>query len=112
MPNQHAGLDRVFHALSDPTRRATLERLTRGPAPMSELARPFSMALPSFSQHLDVLENAHLVTSKKTGRVRTYQLAPRGLSTASTWITRQRDVWEKRLDQLDTYLDTLKEQKK
>src|SRR5881397_3315948 len=86
MPNQSVQLNRVFQALADPTRRAVLERLTSGPAAMSELAQPFEMALPSFSQHLDVLENCGLVRSRKTGRVRTYQLAPQPLKTAEQWM--------------------------
>ncbi len=79
MPNRSARLDRVFQALADPTRRAVLHRLGSGPAPVSELARPFRMALPSFAQHLDVLERSGLVRSRKAGRVRTYRLAPRSL---------------------------------
>jgi DNA-binding transcriptional ArsR family regulator len=110
MPNQSMQLNRVFQALADPTRRAVLERLGRGPAPMSELAQPFKMALPSFSQHLDVLEDCGLVRSRKQGRVRTYQLAPQRLKAAETWMSRQRALWSRRLDQLDNYLDTLKEQ--
>jgi DNA-binding transcriptional ArsR family regulator len=100
-------LDRVFHALADPTRRAVLERLSGGPAAVTELAQPFAMALPSFAQHLDVLEECGLVRSRKVGRVRTYRLAPRPLATAEHWIVRQRAVWERRLDQLDHYLATL-----
>lgn len=76
MPDQPAQLNRVFQALADPTRRVVLERLSSGPASMSELAQPFQMALPSFSQHLDVLENCGLVQSRKTGRVRTYEITP------------------------------------
>ena len=110
MPNQSAPLNRVFHALADPTRRAVLERLSRGPASMSELAQPFEMALPSFSQHLDVLENCGLVRSRKTGRVRTYELAPQPLKEAEQWMVTQRANWERRLDQLDDYLKDLKEQ--
>jgi DNA-binding transcriptional ArsR family regulator len=112
MPNksiESLDLNRVFQALADPTRRAVLERLTNGPAPMSELARPFKMALPSFSQHLDVLENCGLVRSQKTGRVRTYQLEPQPLQAAEQWMTEQRAIWESRLDQLDDYLLKLKE---
>jgi DNA-binding transcriptional ArsR family regulator len=112
MPNkliEPLDLNRVFQALSDPTRRAVLERLTRGPAPMSELAKPFNMALPSFSQHLDVLENSGLVRSQKAGRVRTYQLEPQPLQVAEQWMTEQRAIWESRLDQLDDYLLNLKE---
>jgi DNA-binding transcriptional ArsR family regulator len=111
MPNQSADLTRVFHALADPTRRAVLERLSRGPAAMTELARPFPMALPSFSQHLGVLEACGLVRSWKTGRVRTYQLAPQPLEAAQDWMATQRATWERRLDQLDDYLNDLKEQR-
>ena len=102
-------LDRVFHALSDPTRRAVLARLGSGPAPVSELARPFDMALPSFTQHLSVLEECGLVSSEKKGRVRTYRIVPGQLEEAGTWIERQRALWEKRLDQLDNFLYELKE---
>lgn len=112
MTNQSVQLNRVFQALADPTRRAVLERLSSGPAPTSELARPFSMALPSFSQHLDVLEGCGLVRSSKAGRVRTYQLAPQPLKVAAHWMARQRAIWERRLDQLDDYLKDLKEQKR
>lgn len=109
MPNQHAHLDHIFHALADPTRRAVLARLCEGPAPVSELAMPFGMALPSFTQHLGVLEQSGLVRSEKRGRVRTYQLTPQRLEEAQDWIAKQRVLWEKRLDQLDNYLNTLKE---
>jgi DNA-binding transcriptional ArsR family regulator len=112
MPNQTVHLDRVFRALADPTRRAVLERLGSGPAAMSELARPFRMALPSFSQHLDVLESCGLVRSRKAGRVRTYRLAPRPLRVAEHWMARQREVWERRLDQLDQVLENLKEEQR
>ena len=99
----------MFQALADPTRRAVLERLGAGPAAMSELAEPFDMALPSFAQHLDVLERCGLVRSRKAGRVRTYRLAPRPLKEAETWIAKQRALWERRLDQLDHYLEHMKE---
>ncbi len=108
MPNQ-AQLDALFHSLADPTRRAVLTRLAAGPAPMTELARPFSMALPSFAQHLSLLEKNGLVKSRKTGRVRTYRLAPRALQPAEHWLQRQRALWDTRLNQLDTYLLELKE---
>ena len=110
MPNQSPDLTRVFHALADPTRRAVLERLTLGPAAMTELARPFPMALPSFAQHLGVLEECGLVRSQKQGRVRTYQLEPQPLQAAQDWLATQRTSWERRLDQLDDYLNQLKEQ--
>jgi len=109
MPNQQARLDRVFRALGDPTRRAVLARLALGAAPVGELARPFAMALPSFVQHLGVLEDCGLVTSTKMGRVRTYRLAPQPLKAAERWMTEQRQTWEKRLDQLDAYLKIMKE---
>jgi DNA-binding transcriptional ArsR family regulator len=107
VPNQE--LTRVFQALTDPTRRAVLERLTRGPAPVSELAQPFRMALPSFVQHLQVLEKCGLVRSKKQGRVRTFTLAPQQLEAAEHWLSAQRAHWERRLDALDDFLKTLKE---
>lgn len=109
MPNNNLHLDRVFRALSDPTRRAVLTRLSGGPAAVSELAEPFDMALPSFVQHLGVLEECGLVRSQKKGRVRTYRLTPEPLKTAGSWIEKRRMLWEKRLDQLDNYLETLKE---
>lgn len=112
MPTYSPRLDQVFHALADPTRRAVLERLARGPAAMSDLASPFSMALPSFSQHLDVLERCGLVKSRKVGRVRTFRLARGGMHVAETWLDRQRTRWEQRLDQLDDYLHALTEQKR
>jgi len=102
-------IDNIFRALSDPTRRHVLERLSKSPASVSELAEPFDMALPSFVQHMGVLEDCGLVHSRKTGRVRTYQLVPRRMKLAEDWLVRQRAFWEKRLDQLDTYLITLKE---
>jgi DNA-binding transcriptional ArsR family regulator len=102
--------DRVFHALADPTRRRVLERLSRGPGSVSELARPFAMALPSFMEHLRVLEGCGLVRSRKQGRVRTYRLAPRRLRLVEDWLARQRTLWERRLDQLDEHLFALKEQ--
>ena len=112
MPNQAEQLSRVFHGLADPTRRAVLARLTSGPAPVSELARPFKMALPSFTQHLDVLETSGLVTSRKSGRVRTYQLVPRRLKLAGHWLEKQTANWERRLDQLDAYLADLNKEHK
>jgi DNA-binding transcriptional ArsR family regulator len=105
-------LDRVFRALGDPTRRAVLSRLTAGPAAVSELARGSGMALPSFAQHLDVLERCGLVRSRKVGRVRTYRLVPQPLKTAERWMAQQRALWERRLDQLDAYLLELKEKMK
>ncbi|HEY7303546.1 MAG TPA: metalloregulator ArsR/SmtB family transcription factor [Bryobacteraceae bacterium] len=112
MPNTIAPIDSVFRALSDPTRRHVLERLSRRPASVSELATPFDMALPSFVQHLAVLEDSGLVRSKKVGRVRTYELVPKRLKLAENWLAQQRDIWERRLDQLDKYLMELKEKRR
>ena len=105
-------IDHVFRALSDPTRRHVLARLSRSPASVSELAAPFDMALPSFVQHMGILEESGLVRSRKTGRVRTYQLAPKRMRLAENWLVKQRALWESRLDQLDAYLMTLKEKTK
>ncbi len=107
MPNRSAQLDRVFHSLGDPTRRAVVARLARGPATVSDLARQFPMSLPSFTQHLGVLESAGLVRSRKVGRVRTCSLAPGALRPVEHWLSRQRQQWEARLDQLDSFLSTL-----
>ena len=104
-------LDQVFQALADPTRRAVLARLSTGPTSTSDLARNFRMALPSFTQHLGVLEDCGLVRSKKSGRVRTWELRPEPLRAAEQWIERQRAMWVKRLDQLDHYLVNMKEEK-
>jgi DNA-binding transcriptional ArsR family regulator len=102
-------IDVVLKALSDPTRRRVLERLGQGSASVSELAEPFAMALPSFVQHLGVLEQAGLVLSQKRGRIRTYRLQPGRLDVLDGWLARQRSLWERRLDQLDAYLLTMKE---
>jgi DNA-binding transcriptional ArsR family regulator len=101
---KYQDLDRVFHALGDGSRRAMVERLSRGPASVSELARPFDMALPTIVQHLGVLEKAGIVTSAKAGRIRTYQLAPGALAPAGEWISRQRLPAERRLDRLGAVL--------
>jgi DNA-binding transcriptional ArsR family regulator len=108
--SDHRPVDHVFRALSDPTRRHVLERLSRSAASVSELAQPFEMALPSFLQHLRVLEESGLVRSHKKGRVRTYELSPKRLKLAEDWLARQRSLWERRLDQLDAYLLDMKEQ--
>jgi DNA-binding transcriptional ArsR family regulator len=110
MPKHSPRLDQVFRALADPTRRAVLEQLNRGPAPMSELARPFRMALPSFTQHMNLLEECGLVLSRKQGRVRTYRLSPEPLQAAENWLMSQRVLWERRLDQFDAYVATLKKE--
>ena len=104
MPKYEKSLDLIFHALADPTRRRMVERLSRGPASVSDLARPFKMALPTIVQHLGVLESAGVVTSTKIGRVRTYQLAVGALIPALDWMSHQQLPAEDLLDRLGTYL--------
>ena len=106
---QSAVADDVFHALSNSTRRKVLEHLSVGPATVGELAAPFDMTLPSFVQHLSVLEQSRLVTSKKRGRVRTYQIAPARFKVAEKWLTERRQLWEARLDRFDEYVKQLKD---
>jgi DNA-binding transcriptional ArsR family regulator len=106
---QSAVADDVFYALSNSTRRKVLEQLAVGPAPVSELAAPFDMKLPSFVQHLSVLEQTRLVKSKKRGRVRTYEIVPERFKAAEDWLSEQRRLWEARLDRFDKYVKQLKE---
>jgi DNA-binding transcriptional ArsR family regulator len=106
---QSAIADDVFYALSNSTRRKVLEHLSVGPATVSELAAPFDMKLPSFVQHLSVLEESRLVKSKKRGRVRTYEIAPDRFKVAEDWLTARRQLWEARLDRFDEYVKELKE---
>ena len=106
---QSVVVDDVFYALSNATRRKVLEQLSTGPATVSELAAPFDMKLPSFVQHLSVLERSRLVKSKKRGRVRTYEIAPERFRVAEDWLTARRRTWEDRLDRFDEYVKQLKE---
>ncbi|NGM19073.1 helix-turn-helix transcriptional regulator [Roseomonas stagni] len=101
MTNHQAVLDRAFHALSDPTRRAIVARLVQGPASVSDLAAPFTLAMPTLLQHLRVLEGSGLVASRKTGRVRTCTLNAAALAETEQWLARQRAAWEGRLDRLE-----------
>lgn len=107
MDHYETPLDPIFHALADPTRRAVVQRLGRGPAPVKELAAPFDMALPSFMKHIGVLEEAGLIASTKQGRVRTCRLSPDGLAAAERWFDEQRAIWASRYDNLDNLLTTL-----
>ena len=109
---QSAVADNVFLALSNPTRRKVLEHLSEGPATVSELAAPFDMKLPSFVQHLSMLEQSRLVKSKKRGRVRTYEIVPERFRVAEEWLAERRELWEQRLDRFDNYVKQLKESKK
>ena len=101
-----APLDLVFHALSDATRRGMVERLSRGPASVSELAEPFAMSLPAVVQHLAVLEASGLVRSEKVGRVRTCRMDEKALSAAEHWINERKRLWAWRLDRLGEFLET------
>ena len=105
MLNQVADLDRVFHALADPGRRLMLERLSRGPASVSELGEPLAMSLAAVVQHVQVLEASGLVLSQKAGRTRTCTINPVALRSAESWITERRALWERRLDRLGDYLE-------
>src|SRR5580698_2119587 len=96
-------LDRTFAALADPARRTMVERLAQGSATVSELARPLPMSLPAVMLHLKVLEDCGLVTSQKTGRVRTCRIEPQMLTQAEQWISQRRQMWERSLDRLDAY---------
>ena len=104
MLNQSAALDLMFQALADPSRRVMVEQLTRGPASVSELAKPLAMSLPAVVQHLQVLEASGLVRSDKAGRVRTCHIEPKALRTAEHWIAERRTTWERRLDRLGEIL--------
>jgi DNA-binding transcriptional ArsR family regulator len=104
MLNQQSNLDLMFQALADPTRRAMVDRLSRGPASVSELAKPFDMSLPAVVQHLQALEASGLVSSQKVGRVRTCQIEPEALSLAEQWINDRRTTWVRRLDRLGEFL--------
>jgi DNA-binding transcriptional ArsR family regulator len=106
VPNQ-SGDDRtgrVFHALADPTRRAIVERLVRGPAAVKVLAEPLAMSLPAVMQHLQVLEGAGVIVTEKVGRVRSCRIEPTALREAELWLNGQRTKWERQLDQLGDYL--------
>ena len=106
---QATAADAVFHALSNRTRRRVLEQLSAGPATVSELASPFGMQLPSFVQHLAVLERSRLVRSTKRGRVRTYEIAPERFQVVDDWLTARRRSWESRLDRFDAYVRQLRD---
>jgi DNA-binding transcriptional ArsR family regulator len=101
-------LDRTFSALSDPTRRDILERLTWGPASISELARPTGISLPGVLKHVRILEEANLVTTEKRGRTRECRLGPEQMDDATTWIESQRRQWERRLDRLEAIIERTK----
>lgn len=109
MPKYQEQLNDIFTALSDSTRRGVISHLCQGPKTVSELADPFDMALPSFTQHLKVLEKSGLVSSKKIGRSRIYTIVPKHFDLADNWLEKQRQGWEQRLDRLDEYLLDMKD---
>ena len=106
MPKYQIALDDIFHALSDPTRRAVVQQLTNGPSSVSELAEPFGMSLPSFLQHLGVLEESGLIRSEKIGRVRTCRLDTKALGLAESWLIERRTLLQTRLDSLADFVET------
>lgn len=105
MENYQRALDSVFRALADPTRRAVVHRLTRGPAPVKELAKPFEMGLPAFMKHLRILEEDGLIASEKTGRIRTCYVRTERLAAAEAWLSEQRALWHGRTDRLADYAE-------
>jgi DNA-binding transcriptional ArsR family regulator len=111
MLNQVADLDRVFQALADPGRRLMLDRLSQGPASVSELGKPLAMSLAAVVQHVQVLEASGLVRSQKTGRTRICSINPPALRSAETWIAERRSLWERRLDRIGDYLADPKDPK-
>jgi DNA-binding transcriptional ArsR family regulator len=104
MPRKKPDIDRIFHALGDPTRRAIMEKLSAGPISVSQLAEPLDITLAAVVQHLQVLEDSGLVQTEKVGRVRTCRIEPAGLSAAEQWITDRRSTWGRRLDRLGDLL--------
>ena len=111
MLNDSAQLDRAFAALADPVRRGMLAQLSLGPASVSELARPLPISLPAVLQHLKALEASGLVSSQKTGRVRTVRVEPDALASAETWLGRRRKEWEARIDRFEAHLHDIREEK-
>jgi DNA-binding transcriptional ArsR family regulator len=105
MPSRKDKLDRVFHALGDPTRREILEKLSQGPCSVSYLAGPLELTLAAVVQHLQVLEESGLIRTEKTGRVRTCVIDPKGLSIAAQWLEERRTPWERRFDRLGKLLE-------
>ena len=107
MLNQLEELDRAFHALADPSRRAIVARLSEGPATVSQLAKPLPMSLAAVVQHVQVLDAGGLIRTEKVGRVRTCRIEPAGLRSVETWIAQHRRDWESRLDRLGDVLAEL-----
>jgi len=104
MLSQQGQVDRVFHALGDPTRRAMIEKLSKGPITVSRLAKPLDITLAAVVQHLQILEKSGLVRSEKVGRVRTCRIEAKGFSVVERWIADRRSLWEARFDRLGELL--------
>jgi DNA-binding transcriptional ArsR family regulator len=104
MPGPKADIDRIFHALDDPTRRALIEKISEGPISVSQLAEPLHITLAAVVQHLQVLEESGLVHTEKIGRIRTCRIEPQGLSLVEQWIAERRSLWERRFDRLGELL--------
>lgn len=104
-------LSRLFHALADPTRRSILSQLAETPAPVSDLAKPTGLKLPTVMRHLSVLEESGLITTSKHGRIRVCAIVPEAFEPAQTWLDDQREIWEGRLDRLDDYVTKLMKDK-
>ncbi|GAB5446121.1 ArsR/SmtB family transcription factor [Gymnodinialimonas sp.] len=111
MPNNDSRIETTFSALADPTRRAVVQALSNGPTAVSQLAKPFEMALPSFTQHLAVLEDAGLIVSKREGRSRICSLNPSTLKVAEDWMATYRQQWEHRMDRYQAHLKNMKSEK-
>ena len=111
MAKHEPDLSRLFHALADPTRRTIVTRLAEGPAPVTELAKPTGLRLPTVMRHLSVLEEAGLITTSKDGRVRSCAIVPEALAPVRTWLDEQGEIWEARLDRMDDYVMKLMEER-
>jgi DNA-binding transcriptional ArsR family regulator len=112
MAKHDPDLSLLFHALADPTRRSILARLAKGSAPVTELANPTGLRLPTVMRHLTVLEDAGLIATSKDGRVRTCAIVPEALDPMRTWLDEQRAIWDARLDRLDDYVMRLMQERK
>ncbi|MEO4043310.1 metalloregulator ArsR/SmtB family transcription factor [Hoeflea sp. CAU 1731] len=113
MAKHDPNLSLLFHALADPTRRSLLTRLAAGPAPVSDLAEPTGLRLPTVMRHLSVMEEAGLISTSKDGRIRTCAIVPQALDPARSWLEEQRAIWESRLDRFDAFvMRVMKEQEK
>ncbi len=108
---QYQPLDSLFQAIADPTRRAVIGRLSRGPATISDLAAPFDMALPSFMKHIHQLEGSGWISTEKAGRIRTCRLEPASFSAAQSWLDEQRAIWEGRTDRLEAFVTRTSKEK-